>query len=133
MAVRTRSRTPLGVAANTDEIPSLIVKREQARQLNDLRLADQIRDQLEKMGVTLLDKVQQWRAARTPTATVGNSAVRKRELHVQLHPSRYESAKMPSRHDDWSRLTVIARAAILALAIRRVFDQGASNVAMRRI
>lgn len=63
MAGRDRSRTPRGAASNTDEILSLIVQREQARQGSDFTQADQIREQLTAMGVTLLDKSHQWRAA----------------------------------------------------------------------
>jgi len=42
---------------------SLIFQREQARQGQDFTQADEIRDQLTAMGVTLLDKTHQWRAA----------------------------------------------------------------------
>jgi len=42
---------------------SLIFQREQARQGQDFTQADQLREQLSAMGVTLLDKARQWRSA----------------------------------------------------------------------
>lgn len=60
MDVRDRSRSPRMV--DLEEIISLVYNREQARQAKDWGLADELRDRLSAIGVTLFDKTSQWRS-----------------------------------------------------------------------
>lgn len=56
--MRERSRSPRG----SEEIVELVYSREQARYAKDWARADQLRDQLSALGVTLFDKTNQWKA-----------------------------------------------------------------------
>eukprot|EP00933_Yihiella_yeosuensis_P024973 TRINITY_DN1935_c0_g1_i1.p1 TRINITY_DN1935_c0_g1~~TRINITY_DN1935_c0_g1_i1.p1 ORF type:complete len:404 (+),score=109.09 TRINITY_DN1935_c0_g1_i1:77-1288(+) len=73
MSARARSRSPRGgVQVTMDEIVRLVVSREQARLQKDFTMADQYRESLQAVGVTLYDKTRQWkssdgRSGRIPT------------------------------------------------------------------
>lgn len=72
MAARNRSRSPHG--AGGEDAISLIFAREQARLEKNFTLADQLREQITALGVTLYDKTNTWRSSdgqsgRIPTFT----------------------------------------------------------------
>jgi len=86
MAARDRSRSPHG--GLDDEIFSLIVQREQSRQAKDFNMADQLRERLTQLGVTLFDKTNQWRMAdgrsgRIPTFSEIEGGLTAESLAVQ--------------------------------------------------
>lgn len=64
---RDYSRSPRGIGsgmgADNVDIMRLVVQREQARQQKDWALADNFRERLAALGVTLFDKNSSWKAA----------------------------------------------------------------------
>merc|ERR1719359_2807971 len=63
---RNRSRTPIGSVggggggSSLNDIMNLVVTREQARLNKNWAYADQVRQQLNAMGVSVFDKTQSW-------------------------------------------------------------------------